>query len=513
MKGIIQSKIKTLSGLAKIVDRLKKDGKKIVLCYGIFDLIHPGHIRHLKLAKNCGDVLVVVIPSDKFVNKGPGRPIFRQELRSEVLSAMEMIDFIAVVNFSTPSEIIKKIKPHIFVNGPDGKNEKVSSTEKVVEDIEAVLHSVGAKLIMTDDNLVYSSSKIINDHLAVFPPKTQKYLEILKHKYSAETVLSTLQSYKKLKILILGETIIDQYYYCRPLGKSSKEPVMVNQYISDESFAGGVLATANHTASLSDNITLVTVLGKKQSFHTFITQKLRPTIKPIFFYQSGESTIVKRRFVDMDNKQKLFQISYLNDQSMLSEKVEKEILKYLKTEIQKFDLVIVNDFGHGMFTKKITKLICAKAKYLTLNVQANSANYGFNVITKYLQADFVCIDEQEIRLATHDKYSELLPLVRKIYHELNCKFMIVTRGHKGSIAYSDKSGFLETPALTDRIVDRVGAGDALFAVASPCVYSGMAEDLIPFIANVAGAIKVQVVGNRKQIDFPELEVFINRLLN
>ena len=141
-------------------------------------------------------------------------------------------------------------------------------------------------------------------------------------------------------------------------------------------------------------------------------------------------------------------------------------MKYLKDHIKKFDLVVVNDFGHGLMTKKIIRFVCGKANYLALNVQANSANYGYNVITKYPHADFVCIDEQEIRLATHDKTGDVQNLIKKIYRKLRCKQIMVTRGNEGTVSYGSQ-GFLQTPSLTDKVVDRVGAGDALFAITSP----------------------------------------------
>ena len=255
----------------------------------------------------------------------------------------------------------------------------------------------------------------------------------------------------------------------------------------------------------------MTLLGKKRSYERFIKTKLKPTVVPIFFYQGNISTIIKRRYVDFYTKQKLFQLAFIKE-NFLSDKIERRIVRFLTREIGKYDLVIVNDFGHGLMSRKIIATICKSARFLCLNVQANSANYGFNVIVKYPRADFVCIDTQEIRLATHDQFGELPPLIKKIYTVMNCKMLIVTKGQEGSICYQKKRGFHEVPALTDRIVDRVGAGDALFAVTSPCVYSGLEDEITSFVGNIAGALQVQVVGNSKQIELIDLVRFITRLL-
>ncbi len=504
-------KIKTLRELIRITKRLKEDGKKIVHCHGVFDLIHPGHIRYFSAAKQEGDILIVSLTADKFVKKGPGRPIFQEFLRAEVLSAIELIDYITIVHADTPSDVIRKLKPDVFVKGPENKQKRVFTLSPSPQaSIEEAVKDIGAKLVTTSD-IVFSSTHLINQYLEVYPPKTKDFIEAFKQKYSETYIFDRLESLRKLKVLVIGDAIVDQYVYSWPMGKSTKEPIAVHKYLHEESFAGGTLATANHIAALSDHVTLVTILGNKRSFESFIRRHMKSLIKLKFFYQRNGRTIVKRRYIDEFTKQKLFQISYIQDDKKLG-LIEKPIVTYLKNELPKYDLVVVNDFGHGLLTKKIIRVIFSKAKYVALNVQANSANYGFNIITKYPRADYVCIDEQEIRLATHNRYSDLPPLMKRIYSKLKCRDMIVTRGPFGAQYYSRDSGLLEVPALTQKVVDRVGAGDALYAITAPCVYSGMEAELAAFIGNVAGALQIAVVGNKTPINFDEMSRFISRLL-
>lgn len=512
MKATRIDKIKKLVELGRIVQKLKKEGKKIVLCHGVFDLLHPGHIRHFQSAKKYGDILIVTITSDKFVKRGPGRPIFKEELRSEVLAAIAIIDYVGIVVAESAVDAIKKIKPDFYVKGPDYRNRKqnILIPRKLGEEEEA-MKRIGGKLVYTSDQVVFSSSRLINTYLDVYPPKTKEYLESLKRKYTSEQIIEKLTQTNQLNVLVIGDAIIDQYHYCLPLGKSSKEPVMVHGYRGDESFAGGSLMTANHIASLCNRVSLATVLGKKRSMRPFIIKHLKKSVTPAFFYEKKMSTIVKRRYVDAFTRQKLFQISYLLDFE-IDKNLELDIIKYLRTEIKKYDLVVVNDFGHGMITDKIIRLVCRNAAYLALNVQANSANYGFNIITKYKRADFICIDEQEIRLATHAKHSDLKSLVRKVGRILKCPNIIVTKGPEGSINYSEGAGFSQTPSLTQNIVDRVGAGDALFAYSSICQFSKMDIELVAFVGNVAGALHIQTVGNKKPVELVDMEKFITRLL-
>lgn len=505
----IRGKIQPLENLGEIVEHLKTKGKKIVQCHGVFDLLHLGHIRHLSSARRYGDVLIVTITADKFVKRGPGRPVFNEQLRAEALANLVVVDFVSVVYSPTAEDGIRAIGPNFYAKGSDYANKEEDLTGKIYDEERAV-NDIGGKIVFTDD-LTFSSSKLLNNYLDSYPQKTVDYLKNIAAKYDAEFITQKLKALRDMRILVIGDAIIDQYYYCSPLGKSSKENIVVNRYLSKEYFAGGSLATANHCSQLSDNVELVTVLGEKNHFKDFILEKLDKEIKPVFFTRPSCVTTVKRRFVANDANKKLFEICFLDDHPLV-ESEETEILQYLQKNIKKYDLVIVSDFGHGMLTANIMSLLCKEAPCLALNVQTNSANVGFNLVTKYTRADFVCIDEPELRFATHDKYSELPILVEKIHRQIQPRQLIVTRGQDGSISYCGNGSFHETPAFASFSVDKVGAGDAFFSYTSPCFAAGLPEDLISFIGNAVGALAVQIVCNREPVRQVDLLKFITRLL-
>ncbi|MCK5179870.1 MAG: cytidyltransferase, partial [Candidatus Omnitrophica bacterium] len=184
----------------------------------------------------------------------------------------------------------------------------------------------------------------------------------------------------------------------------------------------------------------------------------------------------------------------------------------LEKIINQYDVVIVSDFGHGLLTKKIVKLIAEKAKYLAVNAQTNGANIGFNLVTKYPQANCVCIDEMELRFAAHDKFGDVRTLSKNIHQKIGCEHIIATRGSSGSICYSKEYGYHETPAFSNNVVDAIGAGDAFFAFVAPCFSSGMSQDLVSFIGNAAGSLAVQIGCNREPVHSVDLIKFITRLL-
>ena len=119
---VTDKKILTLDELSAKSKEYRDSGKKVVLCHGTFDLIHAGHIRYLKSACDEGDVLFVTVTADEFVNKGPGRPVFSQDLRVENLGYLSFVDFVAVNNSPTAVNVLSEIKPHAYVKGPDYKN-------------------------------------------------------------------------------------------------------------------------------------------------------------------------------------------------------------------------------------------------------------------------------------------------------------------------------------------------------------------------------------------------------
>ena len=310
---------------------------------------------------------------------------------------------------------------------------------------------------------------------------------------------------------MVGDAIIDQYHYCVPMGKSSKEPIVANRYISEESFAGGSLATANNLASVCGSVDLLTVLGRQRSFEEFVKENLSSNVVPQFFFREDVGTIVKRRYVTHGTCRKLFEICYIDD-GEIPDALQSDICEHLEQIIGGYDLVVVNDFGHGLLTSKMIKFLAGQSNYLAVNVQTNSANVGFNLVTKYPRADCVCIDETEMRFATHDRHGDLKNHAEEIYHLLKCKHIVTARGSNGALSYSEDEGYVEIPVLSYRIVDAIGAGDALFAFVAQCFSAGLSQDLVTFVGNVVGSLAVQTVCNREPVKLPYLIKFVTRLV-
>lgn len=510
MKRDIYSKIKSIDELSRITLSLRKRGKKVVHCHGVFDLLHPGHIKHFENSKRKGNALVVTITQDEYVNKGPGRPIFNQQLRAETIAAMECVDYVAINEWPTAVETIKKLKPHFYVKGSDYLKKDDDVTGKIYEEEEAV-KSIGGFLHFTDE-ISFSSSTLINNFFSPYPEEAQDFFSQFRKRYSAGDIIRILKQTQDIKVLVVGDIIIDEYHYCVGMGKSQKDNIIATRFLNEEIFAGGVLAAANHLAGFCKDVTLLSCIGKKNNYNDFIATHLKPNIKTRFYYQEDVSTVVKRRFVDPNFLNKLFEICYLEEINRANTALESKICEYLNSCIKEFDMVLVTDFGHGLITPRIANILSRKSNFLAVNVQANSANFGFNIITKFLHADYVCIDEPEIRLACHDRLSNIEKLMLNISRKLNCEKIIITRGHRGSLAYSKKNGFNGIPVFSKEVVDRIGAGDAYFSVTSPCVFKDVPMEAVGFIGNAVGAMKVLIVGNRSPVEPVPLFKYVTSIL-
>ena len=202
-----------------VISNSKIKGKKVVLCHGVFDLIHLGHIRHFNEAKNLGDVLVVSITSDAFIHKGPNRPAFNEYDRAEVIASLNSINFVVINRNLTASSLIEKLKPSIYCKGPDYKDNSLDYTKKILEEKKAI-KSIGGKIEYTSDETIFSSSNILNKFGDVYSDNQKSIIQKINKKLNFKQINKMIDELKNLKVLVIGETIIDQYYFCEALGKS-----------------------------------------------------------------------------------------------------------------------------------------------------------------------------------------------------------------------------------------------------------------------------------------------------
>jgi rfaE bifunctional protein nucleotidyltransferase chain/domain len=504
------AKLKPLDELGRIVEQLRAKGETVVLAHGTFDLLHIGHLRHLRQAKRHGSALVVTITADSYVNKGPGRPVFSEAMRAEMLAALEFVDFVGIVHDATALPSIHAVKPSVYVKGQDYQDAKDDITGGIITERHAV-ESHGGTVAFTDD-ITFSSSSLINRHLAVFDPTLDEFLEARRNQKSLEKFTALLDRIKDYRILMIGDAIIDDYNYVSAMGKSPKEHMIATLFGDREVFAGGVFAAANHIADFCKDVEIVTTIGANCEYEDLIRRSLKANVKLHACPRPNAPTTRKARFIDKSYLRKLFEVYYMDD-APLTVELEAGIDQLIADRAGEFDVVIVTDFGHGLLSTSLIAALRQHSKFLAVNAQSNSANMGYNLITKYASADYICIDAPEARLAVSDRYSDIETIASEILpSRIDCPRVVVTHGKHGCVGYERGKGVVHAPAFTKTVVDTVGAGDAFFAVTAPLAAAGGEMDQLTFIGNAAGAIKVGIVGHRRSVEKIPLLKFLTTLL-
>jgi len=480
--------------------KLKSKGKKIVQCHGTFDLLHPGHIIHFEEAKALGDVLVLTITAEKYVNKGPGRPYFNDELRVKYLCSLEYVDYVVVVPFPAACEAIDCVGPDIYCKGKEYENPDIDVTGNIHDDIRMVKKLGGQ--VRYVGSVVFSSTKLLNNHFDVHPPQMKEFCKKLAEKYTPNKLREIVDGFQDLKVLVVGDIIFDRYSSVKVQGLTSKNRIISTRFLSEETQAGGALAVFRHIRQFTSNIKLISLVGTESWVDPELAKYVSPEDDGII-RSPDFTTIIKQRFVEplSDGKEltKLFAINVIEEQ-MLSERTHNLVYGLIDKIIKDYDLVVVMDFGHGLMQNKIRELVQSKARFFALNCQTNSYNHGFNIIDRqYHRADSFSLDESELTLACGRKNIDLSEELKKLKSKLSARYAWLTRGATDTIGLKASEAECLCMPFEQSVVDTVGAGDAFCSVASLAAAKGLPIDLSTFMGQLAGAQAVRIIGNADSI--------------
>lgn len=493
----MSSAIKSVSfeELVGIVERLRRENKTVVHCHGVFDLLHIGHIRYLQSARRQGDVLIVTVTPDHLVNKGPHRPVFEERLRTQAIASLDCVDYVAVNQWPTAVEALRRLRPSVYVKGAEFRDRK--TPEMLQEEAEAA--ALGVRVEFIEDNVTSSSSYLINHFFSPFGEEVDRYLASVRQRWSADELMSRLQAASDMRVVVVGEAFLDEYVFCSTLGQSTKSPNIVGRFKTQERYLGGALSVANHLAGFCREVKLVTLIGRDEAARNDIVHRLRPTVTPHFVTRADSSTTIKRQFRDAYFSTILFELDFLDDTPLAREE-QKELESVLSQQLPDSDLVIVADYGHGMLNDAAIKLICDSQPFLALTSPASAANLGYHTLSRYPRCDFFALAEHDLRLDRRDRETDVNHLLQDLTNQLGAKKSLLTVGSKGCISYSAADGFVTAPALATRIVDRQGAAEAAFAASALPAVLGLPLEQLAFIANVAGAQAAASMGNSQFLD-------------
>jgi len=514
------AKIVTKEDFLEKRNRFRRVNKKVVLCHGVFDLLHYGHIEHLKEAKEQGDILVVSVTAASYVNKGPGRPYFNDQQRMAFLASLEIVDYVILSEQVTVHEIVKYVQPDIYVKGQEYAVTKNDVTGNIVLEQE-IVDEYGGEIYFTQ-GAVYSSTKLLNNFFDALPENVVQESRALKVKYGIDLpnkIIKMVNDFSRMNVLVIGDIIIDDYIFCKVQGLTTKDATMSTRYDFKERYAGGALAIARHLSNFTGQVTLLSMMGNECDIKDYINHIMPPVVCDIVENEKFV-TPLKVRFLkkhaQRQEYEKLFSINKLLDIKKIKEIDYKQFYQKLEMLVPQYDLVVLCDYGHGLLDSKSIQIIEKHSKYLAVNCQTNSSNYGHNIISKYHYADTFVVDERELRLAYGQEILENKELLEKLGDQLKSKYAWATLGAEGALGRMknmDRSEECRLSAVTLHVKDTVGAGDAFYALATLGAVSGLPIDVATLIANVAGAIKTNLIGNSRAIEKIDLLKYLNTVLN
>lgn len=484
-------KVKTPEEIAELLGPMPRD-KKAIMCHGVFDIVHPGHMRHLLYAKSKVDVLVVSLTADRHITKANARPYVPQDLRALNLAAFEMVDYVVIDENPTPIQNLKTIQPNYFAKGYEYTAEE-KMPPKTLEEKQTV-ESYGGEILFTPGDIVYSSSHIIENT----PPNiaTEKLLMLLEAEgLTFEDLRSTAGSLDGMKVHILGDTIVDTFTECSMIGGMTKTPTMSVRYETKQDFTGGAAIVAKHMRAAGAEVVFTTVLGDDEHGRMVIEDLEKSNITCDAIIDPTRPTTNKNAIIVGDYR--LLKIDTLDNRSISDGILAEFCEKISETEA---DATVFSDFRHGIFNQGTIPTLTAAIPEGRFRVADSQVASRWGNIADFQGFDLITPNEREARFALGDQDSVIRPLGSKLYERANCKTLMLKMGSRGMITFRAKAEetgrfFFNVDSTTVNSIDPVGAGDALMAYATLTLKKTGSPVLASIIGTIAAGMECEHHGN------------------
>ncbi|PPR41468.1 MAG: D-beta-D-heptose 1-phosphate adenylyltransferase [Alphaproteobacteria bacterium MarineAlpha5_Bin12] len=482
-------KIKTKKELINIIGKIPRS-KKVILCHGVFDVVHPGHIRHLAYAKTKAKILIVSITADKHIKKGIYRPHIPENLRALNLAAFEMVDYVLVDENSTPLKNLKHIKPDYFAKGFEYTSSGLPAA--TLEESE-IVESYGGEMIFTPGDIIYSSSGLLN--LSLPHLQLEKLLLLMKHNnIDFKLLKNTLNKFSKFKVHVLGDTIVDTYTRTSLIGGQTKTPTFSVLYQNEENYVGGAGIVAQHLKAAGADVTFSTILGNDNLKELVISVLKKAGIKINAIIDPTRPTTNKN--VIIASEYRLLKLDKLDNRA-ISEEIQEKLFSIIKNS--KSDAQVFSDFRHGIFNALSINNLIKAINNKAFKVADSQVATRWGNITEFKKFDLITPNEREARFAIADQDSTVGKLSGLILNASKCKNLILKLGDRGVFCATsnrnEKSSYFSIDSFVNNIVDPVGAGDALLAYSTLSMLSTKSLVISSIIGSIAAACECEHDGN------------------
>lgn len=477
-----------ISTLIKRISNKLSKKNRVVFVSGVFNIVHPGHLRLLRFASECGDCLVVGVLSDELALN----PQLKQEVRLEGVAALNWVTYAFVLKIP-PEELIESFRPHIVVKGKEYEN-KFNPEQKAVQ-------LYGGQLLFGSGDTTFSSLELLrrDTELINYSSIIRPNAYINHHGITFPRFKRVLKRIQKLKVCVIGDVIVDEYIQCDPLGMSQEDPTIVVTPLMTKKFLGGAGIVAAHASSLgAESVNLISVIGNDEMGRYVEKTLVECGVKSQLMVDESRPTTLKQRY--RAGNKTLLRLSHLR-QHKLNKIQQQEVLKKIKFTLDETDLLIFSDFNYGVLPQELVDKIsqeCSQRGVMMVADSQSSSQVGD--ISRFKNTNLLTPTEREARLALGNYDDGLVVLAEALRKKANAKNIVITMGAEGLLVHANSGDQLEW--LTDRLValntapkDTAGAGDCFLVCTAMAMAVGSSIWESVYLGSIAAACQVGRIGN------------------
>jgi rfaE bifunctional protein kinase chain/domain len=477
----------TMSDHRNILEEIRArapSSERIVFVSGNFNVVHPGHLRLLQFARDCGDFLVVGVHD----NTSNGAKL-TESMRLDGIQAISLVDYAFILG-EAPEAFIARLKPGVVVKGKE--------YESRINPEQAVLDTYGGKLQFGSGEVRFSSLDLLRrEYFATNFTSISKPKDFSeRHGFEIGALAAYLERFKALRVTVIGDLIVDEYINCDPLGMSQEDPTIVVTPIENKRFIGGAGIVAAHAKGLGAAVNYFSVIGNDESGWFARDVLKRQGVNHTLVADESRPTTLKQRF--RAGGKTLLRVSHLR-QHDISVKLATSLFEAIEARLADTDLLIFSDFNYGCLPQSLVdRVVAAAAKRDLMMVADSQASSQLSDISRFRGMKLITPTEREARLALHDQSSGLAVLAEALRKKAQAENVVITMGSEGILVHAQNSHDWMTdqlPSFNSAPKDTAGAGDSFLTCAALGLCSGLNIWRSVYLGSIAAACQVSRVGN------------------
>lgn len=460
---------------------------RTVFVSGNFNILHPGHLRLLRFARELGDRLIVAVHSDRLGSSAVHVPEY---MRLEGLRCNSWVSEAFLIDEPIP-QVLARLRPDIVVKGKEHESAHNPELE--------VIEQYGGRLVFSSGDVVFSSLDLIRKSLLDNECQWLRFPEdyAQRHRFTRDDLAMIVRRFSGLRVCVIGDLIVDEYITCDPLGMSQEDPTIVVTPVDTQRFVGGAGIVAAHTAGLGAHVDFISVAGN-DTIRDYAQQALADYgVIAHLWPDASRPTTLKQRFRAQGKT--LLRVSHLH-QGSINAMLQRQILEYLEDQLDGYDLLIFSDFNYGCLPQSIVDRLILRGREEGLILVADSqCSSQIGDVSRFKGMHLLTPTEREARVSLRNHDDGLVVIAERLRQEAQARNIILTLGAEGALLYIEgKEGSFETdrlPALNSNPKDVAGAGDAMLAATALTLAADGNAWQAACLGSLAAGIQASRLGN------------------